>query len=221
MISQPGRSVSVITCLSLSWAHSLARPFICLHNIVLCPVVPPNASGDVSSTPLSKHTSEMGKKSFEIIESYQTGGRTTLCKESTARIYNTKFTRPLNIASPITPQFLSTESMVDLAHILSGGFTASIDNRDIKSVGGIQFKSGTAWPAECAENSRNHFSQRTYLKGDAFTFPYWFSEIDYSQQTLGLFCWPEALECEYQHVCKECEGKCQANEHRGPKNRSA
>ena len=35
-ISQPGRSVSVIACLTLSWAHSLTRPFICLPTVPPC-----------------------------------------------------------------------------------------------------------------------------------------------------------------------------------------
>jgi hypothetical protein len=190
-----------LSLLSLSHELTVSPDLLFAYIIVLRPVVPPNTSGDVSSTPLSEPAPEMGKKNFEVTEGYRTGGGTTLRKASTAGIHNAKYTRPSNIASPLAPRFPSTESTVDLAHVLSGGLAVSIDNGVVKSVGGIQFESRSAWPVERADNS----AQRMYSKA----------------QTLGLFCWSEDSECKYQHVCKECEGKGGANERRGPKNGSA
>jgi hypothetical protein len=107
-----------------------------------------------------------------------------------------KFTKLSILTSPFAPQFLSSEwsnvitgSMVDLDHVLSGGFAVASDNRDVETVGRIQFKFGAARPIKHVKNAGDWFiAWGMYLKAITFAFPHRISELaSYSQHILGLF----------------------------------
>jgi len=107
-----------------------------------------------------------------------------------------KFTKSSILTSPFAPQFPSSEwsnvitgSMVDLDHVLSGGFAVASDNRDVETVGGIQFKFGAARPIKHVKNAGDWFiAWGMYSKAVTFAFPHRFSELaSYSQHVLGLF----------------------------------
>jgi hypothetical protein len=107
-----------------------------------------------------------------------------------------KLTKSSILTSPFAPQFPSSEwsnvitgAMVDLDHVISGGFAISNDNRDIEVVGGIQFKFGAARPIKHVKTSGDWFiAWAMYSKAVAFAFPHRLSELStYSQHILGLF----------------------------------
>jgi hypothetical protein len=107
-----------------------------------------------------------------------------------------KFTKSSILTSPFAPQFPSSEwsnvitgAMVDLDHVLSGGFAVASDNRDVETVGGIQFKFGAARPIKHVKNAGDWFvAWGMYSKAVTFAFPHRFSELaSYSQHVLGLF----------------------------------
>ena len=75
-----------------------------------------------------------------------------------------KFVTSSILTSPFVPQFPNSEwsnaitvAMVDLNHVLSGGFTISNDNRHVEVVRGIQFKFRAAWPAKHVNSSGDWF----------------------------------------------------------------
>ena len=107
-----------------------------------------------------------------------------------------KFTKLSILTAPFAPQFPSSEwtnvitgAMVDLDHVLSGGFAVASDNRDVETVGGIQFKFGAARPVKHVKNAGDWFvAWGMYSKAVAFAFPHRFTELAlYSQHVLGLF----------------------------------
>ena len=107
-----------------------------------------------------------------------------------------KLTKSSILTSPFMLQFSSSEwsniiigTMVDLNHIISGSFTVSSDNRQVKVIGSIQFKFGAAKGSKHVKSLGDWFIVwNMYSKAVSFTFPYRLGELSmYSLQILGLF----------------------------------
>lgn len=107
-----------------------------------------------------------------------------------------KFTKTSITTSATAPQFPSSEwtniisgTMVDLDHVISGGFAVANDNREVEVVGGIQFKFGATKAVKQVKNAGDWFiAWGLYTKAAAFVFPHRKEELDlYGTQVLSLF----------------------------------
>jgi hypothetical protein len=107
-----------------------------------------------------------------------------------------KLTKSSILTSAGAPQFPHSEwqnvitgAMVDLDHVISGGFAVSNDNREVEVVGGIQFKFGATTAVKKVKTAGDWFiAWGIYTKALVFVFSHRKSELDdYGAYILKLF----------------------------------
>jgi hypothetical protein len=107
-----------------------------------------------------------------------------------------KFAKLSVINSVHVPPFPNSEwsnilmgSMVDLDHVISGGFAITNDNREIEQLGGMELKFGVAKPVKQVKTSGDWFiAWGSYSKAVTYVFPHRKDEFDsYGSRTLSLF----------------------------------
>ena len=80
-------------------------------------------------------------------------------------------------------------TMVNLNHVISGSFAFTNDNREIESVGGMEFKFGVAKPIKQVKTSGDWFiAWGIYSRAARYVFLHWKEELnEYGTRTLSLF----------------------------------
>ena len=107
-----------------------------------------------------------------------------------------KFAKSSVINSSCAPPFPHSEwtniiagTMVNLDHVISGSFDVTHDNREVKSLGGMEVKFGVVKPVKQVKTSGDWFiTWGIYSKAAVYIFPHWKDEFDtYANRILSLF----------------------------------
>ena len=79
--------------------------------------------------------------------------------------------------------------MDDLDHVISGSFTATNDNQEVESLGGMEVNFGVAKPIKQVKTLGNWFiAWGIYSRAAVYIFPHWKEEFNvYGTQILSLF----------------------------------
>ena len=107
-----------------------------------------------------------------------------------------KFTKSSLINSAQAPPFPHSEwsnviasSMVDLNHVILGSFAVTSDNREVKTLGGMEVKFGVTKPVKHVKTSGDWFiAWGSYANTACYVFPHRRGEFDsYGRRILSLF----------------------------------